>query len=344
MQADYSRFTKADFMQDDVFVHGVKYPNQVSIAFWKKYVASNPGNIDEYKQARYELEFILANSIRIQPPQGLKALIFEEVMRGIPVQLNDYRRNRRLKMWSFAACTILALLVCGLFAYRQYYRQNLSVTTAYNTVRELKLPDSSRIILNANSHIRYLAHWKANQPREVWLTGEAYFEVKHNNINPSNISAHERFIVHAPKMDIQVLGTIFNVKARPGNNTVALLSGKVAVRLAGQDQWRTLTPGKALSYALQSREQSIKTIDPAVLTAWKDRSVILPSNTRFADIIPALEENYGVHIELSTKGIAEKAIEGTLPLTDQQNLFFILSNVLKVDISEEDGIWTFTSR
>jgi ferric-dicitrate binding protein FerR (iron transport regulator) len=81
-----------------------------------------------------------------------------------------------------------------------------------------------------------------------------------------------------------------------------------------------------------------------VLTAWKDRSVILPSNTRFADIIPALEENYGVHIELSTKGIAEKAIEGTLPLTDQQNLFFILSNVLKVDISEKDGIWTFTSR
>lgn len=342
MQQDYSSYTKQDFLQDNLFVKGVKYPTAWSRDFWNKYAGSNPGNLSAYVSAVEELEYILEAAMITKAPEGLKEQIWNHIAAELPQARSKYQSIRLIRNWSVAASILIGLITTGLILHNLYYAQQHNIATPYNMVREVILPDSSRIVLNSNSRVTYKAHWKSDQSREIWLNGEAYFEVVHKNKNIRHILNGERFIVHAGKLDIQVLGTVFNVKARSRDNSVVLVSGKVAVRVNGAGQWKILHPGEAYNYIVSDQKKTVSHVDPTILTAWKDRSVILPSNTRLIDIIPQLEENYGVHIKLTSAVLGEKALEGTLPLTNQENLFFILSNVLKVDISKKDSTWTFS--
>lgn len=344
MQQDYTIFTKQDFLQDNLFIQHVKYPNATTKALWERYALLNPGNYSEYLDAVSELEYILQATIRITAPLGLKHQVWENIQRELPFAQIKFSKHRFVGHLSIAASIFIASLTIGFLFYHFYYSRKTTMTTSYNMVKEVLLPDSSRVVLNANSGINYSSHWKSDQPREIWLNGEAYFEVVHQNKNLKHILNSERFIVHAGQLEIQVLGTVFNVRARSKDNSVVLVSGKVAVKVLGQQTWKILLPGESFKYSPLKQEKSVTQIDPAILTAWKDRSVILSSNTRLTDIIPQLEENYGVHIKLSSADIGDKAIEGTLPLTNQENLFFILTNVLKVDISREDSTWTFSPR
>ncbi|MFR7808806.1 MAG: FecR family protein [Butyricimonas faecihominis] len=82
----------------------------------------------------------------------------------------------------------------------EYYTINIPYGAEYNLV----LSDGSKIYLNAGSTLRYPDQFIGDK-REVFLTGEAYFEVKSDSLHP--------FIVHASDVAIRVLGTSFNVNA-----------------------------------------------------------------------------------------------------------------------------------
>ncbi len=341
MHQDYITYSKEDFLNDSYFVRSVKYPDASSETFWQKYFNLRPINIADYNQARLELEFILESAIRIRPISGDQNIVWEKISIQIPVAQKRFVRMVQIRNLSIAASLLLIVSVSVMLLRKQYFQQTFEIATPFAKTREVVLPDSSRIVLNANSNIKYAAHWKSDQPREIWLNGEAYFEVKHINKNPNQIKNSERFIVHTSKLDVQVLGTVFNVKARARENSVVLVSGKVAVKISGSDGWQVLTPGQSFNYTVATNQKTLANVDPAILTAWKDRSVILPLNTRLKDIIPQLEQNYGVHISLEQAEIGDRALEGTLPLTNQDNLFFILNNVLKIEISQKDSTWIF---
>src|SRR5260221_14778950 len=88
------------------------------------------------------------------------------------------------------------------------------VTTAYNEVTTITLPDHSMVALNGNSTLRYQKQFGDHFPREVWITGEAYFNVSHINKDPAKEEARDRFIVHTENVNIEVLGTSFTLKNR----------------------------------------------------------------------------------------------------------------------------------
>src|ERR1700722_933461 len=90
----------------------------------------------------------------------------------------------------------------------------------------LVLPDGTRVWLNSNSKLRYGNGFNSSD-REVVLEGEAFFDVVKNAAHP--------FIVHATSLDIEVLGTSFEVKSYPQDATIeaTLLSGAIEVRRKG---------------------------------------------------------------------------------------------------------------
>ena len=106
-------------------------------------------------------------------------------------------------------------------------------TSGAGQQRTITLPDGSVVVLNANSTLTTAAHWTAETPREVWLTGEGYFRVTHRAPRPvADITAAPapiKFVVHAADLSIAVLGTQFDVNSRAGATKVVLASGKVAV-------------------------------------------------------------------------------------------------------------------
>lgn len=89
---------------------------------------------------------------------------------------------------------------------------------------KIKLPDGSDVWLNAGSKLNYDKNFDGDL-REVYLAGEAYFDVVHN--------AQKPFIIHTSKIDVKVLGTQFNVKAYEEDKTTetSLIKGSVEVFL-----------------------------------------------------------------------------------------------------------------
>jgi transmembrane sensor len=116
-----------------------------------------------------------------------------------------------------------------------------TAVTKNGTRTKLTLPDGSAVWLNAGSKLNYEKVGEGNT-REVYLTGEAYFDIVRNVKRP--------FIIHTSAMDVKVLGTQFNVKAYPDDATVetSLIHGSVQVFLKNN-------PGK--SYLLKPNEKLV---------------------------------------------------------------------------------------
>lgn len=128
-----------------------------------------------------------------------------------------------------------AILACGLLLFTLGFhflnlrntnppvlQQNLEVVTRNGTKTNIQLPDGTSVWLNAGSRLSYDSLY-GNNLREVNLSGEAYFEVVKNPDKP--------FIIHTGKINIKVLGTIFNVKSYPGEKTIetSLIKGSIEV-------------------------------------------------------------------------------------------------------------------
>jgi len=98
------------------------------------------------------------------------------------------------------------------------------ITTPLKSIREIKMPDGSTVWLNEGSKMEYGDQFN-DKIREVWLTGEAYFDVVKNKKKP--------FIIHAGRINVKVLGTAFNIKSYPGEKNIetSLIRGSVEVTL-----------------------------------------------------------------------------------------------------------------
>lgn len=103
-----------------------------------------------------------------------------------------------------------------------------------------KLPDGSIVWLNAGSKLTY-GRMTDTRLREVHLTGEAFFDIVEDSRHP--------FVIHAGEVEVKVLGTVFNVRAYPEDESVetSLISGRVEVTLDGQpDRYYVLNPNQKL--------------------------------------------------------------------------------------------------
>lgn len=158
------------------------------------------------------------------------------------------RRNVRSWIrWTVAAASVI-IIVAG---WRYLSNKTASPPVAWETIfnngseaKQVTLPDSSKVWLNAYTRIRYRENFNGQAVREVELTGEAYFKVQS--------LADRAFIVLTGNVQTQVLGTEFNVEAYVDESMirVSLQEGKVRVNCANMDssQAKILLPGQMATY------------------------------------------------------------------------------------------------
>lgn len=158
---------------------------------------------------------------------------------------------------------------------------------------QVVLPDSSRVWLNSGSVLIYPSSFMG-QTREVYLSGEGYFEVEKN--------AEQPFIVKARALNVEVLGTRFNLLAYPEVRQTAttLEEGSVQVRLQDDDETvYHLVPDEQLVYSVDSKNVDIKQVVSADYFDWREGGLLL-DNYSFTDIIHILQRTYGVTVHLQT--------------------------------------------
>ena len=128
------------------------------------------------------------------------------------------------------------------------------INTAEGSRTHLTLPDGTKVWLNAGSHLSYGKTYNA-ATREVNLTGEAFFDVARNSQKP--------FLIHTARIDIQVLGTSFNVKSYPTDRTTeaTLIRGSIEVSIKDRPSEKIiLRPNEKLVIA--NDDSSLHRINP----------------------------------------------------------------------------------
>lgn len=224
----------------------------------------------------------------------------------------SYRRTFRY------AAVFLFLGVASLLLYSQQgkYKENtgsgnetiaqaFKVINSGNSTRKVTLQDGSTIILEPGSEIRYAE--KFGNKREVYLTGDAFFEVTKDASRP--------FLVYANEVTTKVLGTSFRIKANQGEKeiVVAVKTGKVSVfaKSISKDvrsknvQEITLTPNQEAVYKRREHVVVKKIVEePQIIStqaALKDSYV----NEPIVSILNALSESYGVEIRFDKASLSD---------------------------------------
>lgn len=156
---------------------------------------------------------------------------------------------------------------------------------------ELKLSDGTLVHLNADTSLKYPVSFIKGEDRKVFLKGEAYFEVAKD--------PEHKFTVVAKDVDVQVLGTHFNVSCYTGEETYAVLAeGSVAIsdKRAGHvsDSLSILKPGQKA--AMQEDALVISEVEINDYLNWRNGDLTF-NNEPFEDIVKKIERRYGVRIE-----------------------------------------------
>lgn len=197
----------------------------------------------------------------------------------------------------------------------------------YGSRSLITLADSSRVWLNAGSRLIYPSEF-VNKKREVFLVGEAFFEVTKNESQP--------FIVKTTDIEIKVLGTRFNVSAYPEDYSVqtALAEGNVEISSANARLFNhkfKLAPGEMAYFNKKNKETVIYKVDVEYYTLWT-QGLFSFSNTDLNRIIKKLERFYNIQFQFEDPLIGIIQISGKLDITkDKEIVFTYLSNLTGLD-------------
>jgi transmembrane sensor len=136
---------------------------------------------------------------------------------------------------------------------------------------QLTLSDGTKVWLNSETTIKYPVAFPKTSREVYLLNGEAFFDVTENKNSP--------FIVHTAKMDVNVFGTSFNVRAYSDEKelTTTLVTGKVLIREEESKAEHILTPNEQAS--LTGSEMNIKKVDVNRYIAWKNGRILFEANT-----------------------------------------------------------------
>lgn len=255
--------------------------------------------------------------------------IFEKLWlrRKIEVKSRDFgtRLSVRFAQWA-------AILVVGLFLgyYFDAFKKASSPiyytsVTPKGSVSEMLLPDGTHIFLNSGSKISYSVEG-ANNRREIFLVGEAWFQVAKMKEKP--------FLVHTSTYDIWVTGTSFNVKAYPEEKdvTTTLEEGHVSVKSSGNLKLAEdimLKPGEQLIYNAESKNIRVQEVNTKWYTSWKDNKLVFV-NMSLKDLAVLLERKYGIEIEIVDQGILDYHYDGTIKDETILEILEILKRTLPI--------------
>ncbi|WP_412468476.1 FecR family protein [Pedobacter sp. KLB.chiD] len=334
----YTHYTFDDFLNDDVFLTFVVEQNASDVLAWEKFKVEHP----------YKSKIALAAFDTISAYRQQRVFSNEQAQQSIfeKISLSVTAGGPKIKKLSFSpffkVAAVFAVVVLSAVLYFTLWNKD-AVQTDYGMIKTITLPDGSEVTLNGNSKISY-AEGFGDGPREVWIDGEALFKVKHINVDTNHIQPAEKFIVHCRDLNIEVLGTTFNVKSRHEKTTVGLITGKIRVDYVDEAKHRkqfVMKPGDLIKHAEESNLVHQKMVNPQHLTAWINRQLVF-QNASLEEMIGVLQDDLGYEVLLKDKKLSELKVEGEINVASVKELLQILSTTLHLNITTSNKKITIT--
>ena len=213
------------------------------------------------------------------------------------------QRANRYRIW-MAAATVAMLIAMSGWLYNIVSDSEPAFIVASNNtgiVQKVTLPDGTIINLNTCSRLTYPESF-SGKSREVFLDGEAYFDVAHDKRHP--------FIVRAGELKIRVLGTKFNVNASTlvPQITATLIEGSIEA-VTGKKNI-LMKPNQQLKYDTSSGRVSLTELTNASREIRWTQNVWVLSDTPLLDICQRLEQQFNIKIIIMNDELIGKSFTG----------------------------------
>ena len=258
----------------------------------------------------------------------------EEAIRKFKAQIHQ---GEQIKMKRFSITLVLKYAAVGILILSlpfSYYFGTQALTTkssmttiscAFSDRTTIVLPDSSTVWLNSGSKLSYNPDFNRNT-RNVILEGEAFFSVSTDKAHP--------FHVKTSGIDIEVLGTKFNVKAYAEEKTVSTTLVEGSLHVSSQFQNIMIEPSEKIVFDKASQKmEKQKLSDTSPDTEWKEGRLIF-RNESLAELKPMLERWFDVDIEFADEQVKQRRFTGILERESilEAVSYFDLSNLVKCRI------------
>lgn len=243
------------------------------------------------------------------------------------------RKLTRRNTWAIAASVLVIFSAAAFFFTGKEVKPQPHTLVVTKTkpktpvyVRVLKLSDGSTVYLNKGSHLDYPARFSGKR-REVYLTGEGYFDIKHDNAHP--------FIVYADGVATQVLGTAFNIKADEGKVKVTVTRGKVSVT-ANKKLLGILLPNQQISYTRATHKLLQASVIAQSTVLWKEPDLVM-DNMTLKEAAALLTERYGINVQLNGHQLDSCRFSASfLNTTQLDHVLEVLSRLNNLEIKPVD--------
>lgn len=327
MTEKYQTYILADFIQDDAFIQWAKSPDAAGDVFWEQIAALYPHQKDVIAQARQTV-LNLAELSRPAFDEEEAGLIWAQIsgqMDDAPVSEPVFR----LGWVRYAAAAVVVLLTA--WGIRHWYHEPETLyaqrTEQLENVHEeinetgkektVQLPDGSRITLAQGSRMSFSGSM-AGSKREVYLSGEAFFDVKRNPSKP--------FFVYAGELTTRVLGTSFTVRSFEKENvaSVQVRTGSVSVeaRAPRKTQSVVLAPNQQVSFFRKEERLSMGLVRvPQPVIPQADLARFTFNNAPVSTIFDSLSKAYGIEIVYDKEAVAACRLTSSV---QEESLFEIL--------------------
>lgn len=194
---------------------------------------------------------------------------------------------------------------------------------------EIVLSDGSKVWLNSGSKLIFPAQFSKDK-REVYLEGEAIFEVAHRQKQP--------FLVKSNHHEIKVLGTVFNISNYKDDPTITtvLESGSIQInvtedKLFNADKTINITPGTLASFNKDNRSITTKSVAIDPYFSWRD-GIFIFRNDSLKSIMKKISRYYNVDIVINDEHLANETFSGYLDV--KENIEHVMQTIKETESSK----------
>lgn len=253
---------------------------------------------------------------------------FKEKQRNTPVIF----LNRSL--YKIAASVLIICSLGSLWYFNNYKpltevaaNTTLEIRTNFGERRTVTLPDNSSVVLNGNSKLRYEDNWSATSTREVWIDGEGFFAVQHTEND-------QKFVVHTGEgLDVEVLGTKFNVKSREHGSEVLLTEGKVKLNVGSkEDNSVYLEPGELAT--VKENKLSKRIVEDKQYTSWV-RSKLFFDKMTLEELAQILHDTYGLNVFFQNDELKSRQLSGEISSATADDILYAIGETFNIKVTRK---------